>query len=79
MTLFQDVCRKFNISVPILGSDDGGAGAGTLSPAGNTTTNSSSAVPSPYVGSANGSYGLAQSAWTLSAGLVLLAIFGTLL
>ena len=83
-TLFQEVCQKFNISVPILGSDDddGGAANSTLSPAGNTTTaanGSSSALPSPFVGSASRSSSSAQSMWTLSAGLGFLAMLGFLL
>lgn len=83
-TLFQEVCQKFNISVPILGSDDddGGAANSTLSPAGNTTTaanGSSSAVPSPFVGSASRLSGSTQSMWTISAGLGLIAILGFLL
>jgi ABC-type uncharacterized transport system permease subunit len=83
-TLFQEVCQKFNISVPILGTYDGSAGAnGTLSPpSGNTTTTangSSSAVPSPFVGSAGRLSGSTQSMWTISAGLGLIAILGFLL
>jgi hypothetical protein len=83
-TLFQDVCRKFNISVPILGSGGDGDGTnGTLSPAGNDTTNaanaSSSAIPSPYMGAANGVYVPAQMAWTVFAGLVVLTMLGALL
>jgi hypothetical protein len=84
-TLFQDVCQKFNISVPILGSDDGSHGAnGTPSPAGNSTntTNDSSsfsAVPSPFVGSANGFHGSNRAAWTSLAGLVVLVTLGLLL
>jgi len=70
--------------VPILGSDDGGddGSNGTISPAGSntTTTNaSSSAVPSPYAGSANGLHGSDQAAWTSLASLVALVMVGTLL
>jgi ABC-type uncharacterized transport system involved in gliding motility auxiliary subunit len=79
-TLFQEVCQKFNISVPILGSDDGSVN-GTLSPPpGNTTANASSpAVPSPFVGSANAPFGPSQPACTALAALVVLVMLGVLL
>lgn len=72
-TLFGEVCQKFNISVPVLGSNSSGNGTNV------TVVASPQPSAEPSTGSAGKAYGGGYLSWRTLSGILCIAVFAVLL